>query len=215
MARYIGPVCRQCRRERTKLFLKGERCYSLKCPVSEAVTDRHSRAYPPGEHGRDRMRQGSEYLSQLREKQKARRIYGVLEKQFRNLYEEANRQPGITGENLLRMLEMRLDNVVFRAGWGASRRQARQFVRHGHVLINGKRVSIPSYRVRQGETVTLKESSRQMFVVRRNMDTLDRQTPPWLQSGDAGFAVEVLNPPLREHIDEPVQEQLIVELYSK
>jgi small subunit ribosomal protein S4 len=215
MARYIGPVCRQCRRERTKLFLKGERCYSLKCPVSEAVTDRHSRAYPPGEHGRDRMRQGSEYLSQLREKQKARRIYGVLEKQFRNLYEEANRQPGITGENLLRMLEMRLDNVVFRAGWGASRRQARQFVRHGHVLINGKRVSIPSYRVRQGETVTLKESSRQMFVVRRNMDTLERQRPPWLQSGDAGFAVEVLNPPLREHIDEPVQEQLIVELYSK
>ncbi|HXQ18920.1 MAG TPA: 30S ribosomal protein S4 [Acidimicrobiales bacterium] len=215
MARYIGPVCRQCRRERTKLFLKGERCYSLKCPVSEAVTDRHSRAYPPGEHGRDRMRQGSEYLSQLREKQKARRIYGVLEKQFRNLYEEANRQPGITGENLLRMLEMRLDNVVFRAGWGASRRQARQFVRHGHVLINGKRVSIPSYRVRQGETVTLKESSRGMFVVRRNMDTLDRQRPPWLQSGDAGFAVEVLNPPLREHIDEPVQEQLIVELYSK
>jgi small subunit ribosomal protein S4 len=215
MARYIGPVCRQCRRERTKLFLKGERCYSLKCPVSEAVTDRHSRAYPPGEHGRDRMRQGSEYLSQLREKQKARRIYGVLEKQFRNLYEEANRQPGITGENLLRMLEMRLDNVVFRAGWGASRRQARQFVRHGHVLINGTRVSIPSYRVRQGETVTLKESSRQMFVVRRNMDTLDRQRPPWLQSGDSGFAVEVLNPPLREHIDEPVQEQLIVELYSK
>jgi len=215
MARYIGPVCRQCRRERTKLFLKGERCYSLKCPVSEAVTDRHSRAYPPGEHGRDRMRQGSEYLTQLREKQKARRIYGVLEKQFRNLYEEANRQGGITGENLLRMLEMRLDNVVFRAGWGASRRQARQFVRHGHVLIDGKRVTIPSYRVRQGETVALKEASRGMFVVRRNMDTRDRQRPPWLQSGDAGFAVEVLNPPLREHIDEPVQEQLIVELYSK
>jgi small subunit ribosomal protein S4 len=215
MARYIGPVCRQCRRERTKLFLKGERCYSLKCPVSEAVTDRHSRAYPPGEHGRDRMRQGSEYLSQLREKQKARRIYGVLEKQFRNLYEEANRQPGITGENLLRMLEMRLDNVVFRAGWGASRRQARQFVRHGHVLIDGKRVSIPSYRVRQGETVTLKQASRNMFMVRRNMDTLDRQRPAWLQAGDAGFAVEILNPPLREHIDEPVQEQLIVELYSK
>ena len=133
MARYTGPVCRLCRRERTKLFLKGERCYSLKCPVSEAVTDRHSRAYPPGEHGRDRMRQGSEYLAQLREKQKARRIYGILEKQFRNLYEEANRQGGITGENLLRILELRLDNVVFRAGWGASRRQARQFVRHGHV----------------------------------------------------------------------------------
>src|SRR5271156_1331467 len=121
MARYTGPVCRLCRRERTKLFLKGERCYSLKCPVSEAVTDRHSRAYPPGEHGRDRMRQGSEYLTQLREKQKARRIYGLLEKQFRNLYEESSRQPGITGENLLRNLELRLDNVVFRAGGGASR----------------------------------------------------------------------------------------------
>ncbi len=215
MARYTGPVCRLCRRERTKLFLKGERCYSLKCPVSEAVTDRHSRAYPPGEHGRDRMRQGSEYLTQLREKQKARRIYGILERQFRNLYEEANRAPGITGENLLRMLELRLDNVVFRAGWGASRAQSRQFVRHGHVLVNGKRVTIPSYRVRKGDTVTLKTSSREMFYVRRNMDTLDRQTPPWLETGAAGFAVQVLNPPLREHIDEPVQEQLIVELYSK
>ncbi len=215
MARYTGPVCRLCRRERTKLFLKGERCYSLKCPVSEAVTDRHSRAYPPGEHGRDRMRQGSEYLNQLREKQKARRIYGILEKQFRNLYDEANRESGITGENLLRMLEMRLDNVVFRAGWGASRSQARQFVRHGHVKVNGRRVTIPSYRVRKGDVVTLKESSRQMFAVRRNMDTLDRQRPPWLEAGDAGFAVSVLNPPLREHIDEPVQEQLIVELYSK
>jgi small subunit ribosomal protein S4 len=215
MARYTGPVCRLCRRERTKLFLKGERCYSLKCPVSEAVTDRHSRAYPPGEHGRDRVRQGSEYLAQLREKQKARRIYGILEKQFRNLYEEASRQPGITGENLLRNLELRLDNVVFRAGWGASRSQARQFVRHGHVLVNGKRVTFPGYRVRKGETVTLKPGAREIFHVRRNMDTLERQTPAWLQTTDGGFAVEVLNPPLREHIDEPLQEQLIVELYSK
>jgi small subunit ribosomal protein S4 len=215
MARYTGPVCRLCRRERTKLFLKGERCFSLKCPVSEAVTDRHSRAYPPGEHGRDRMRQGSEYLAQLREKQKARRIYGIFEKQFRNLYEEADRLPGITGENLLRMLEMRLDNVVFRAGWGASRAQARQFVRHGHVLVNQKRVTIPSYRVRKGDRVTLREPSRQIFVVRRNMDTLDRQRPPWLEASDGGFSVEVLNPPLRDHIDEPVQEQLIVEYYSK
>jgi small subunit ribosomal protein S4 len=215
MARYTGPVCRLCRRERTKLFLKGERCYSLKCPVSEAVTDRHSRAYPPGEHGRDRMRQGSEYLSQLREKQKARRIYGLLEKQFRNLYEEANRAPGITGENLLRMLELRLDNVVFRSGWGASRAQARQLVRHGHVLVDGKRVTIPSFRVKKGQVVTLKQSSRTMFTVRRNMDTLDRQMPAWLEAGDAGFAVSVLNPPVREQIDEPVQEQLIVELYSK
>ena len=214
MARYTGPVCRLCRRERTKLFLKGERCYSLKCPVSEAVTDRHSRAYPPGEHGRDRMRQGSEYLAQLREKQKARRIYGILEKQFRNLYEEADRMPGITGENLLRMLELRLDNVAFRAGWGASRSQARQFVRHGHVLVNGKRVTIPSYRVRKGDSVTLRDSSREIFVVRRNMDTLDRQRPPWLEAGDGGVRVEVLNPPLRDHIDELVQQQLIVEYYS-
>ncbi len=215
MARYTGPVCRLCRRERTKLFLKGERCFSLKCPVSEAVTDRHSRAYPPGEHGRDRMRQGSEYLAQLREKQKARRIYGVLEKQFRNLYEEADRLPGITGENLLGMLEMRLDNVAFRAGWGASRAQARQFVRHGHVLVNAKRVTIPSFRVRKGDRVTLAQPSREVFVVRRNMDTLDRQRPPWLEASDSGFTVEVLNPPLRDHIDEPVQEQLIVEYYSK
>jgi small subunit ribosomal protein S4 len=215
MARYTGPVCRLCRRERTKLFLKGERCYSMKCPVSEAVTDRHSRAYPPGEHGRDRMRQGSEYLGQLREKQKARRIYGLLERQFHNLYVEASRAPGITGENLLRMLEQRLDNVAFRAGWGASRSQARQFVRHGHVLVNGKRVDIPSYRVRKGDNVTLKSGTRENFSVRRNMDTLERQTPAWLETGDGGFSVAVLNPPLREHIDEPVQEQLIVELYSK
>lgn len=215
MARYIGPVCRLCRRERTKLFLKGERCYSLKCPVSEAVTDRHSRAYPPGEHGRDRMRQGSEYLSQLREKQKARRIYGVLERQFRNLYDEATRQPGITGENLLRMLELRLDNVAFRSGWGASRAQARQLVRHGHIRVNGKRVTIPSLRVEKGDVVALEPKARQFFPVRRNMDTLDRQVPPWLEGAEGGFVVRVLNPPLREHIDEPVQEQLIVELYSK
>src|ERR1700684_3009265 len=173
MARYAGPVCRLCRRERTKLYLKGERCFTMKCPVAEN-SDRQTRAFPPGMHGRDRQRQGSEYLTQLREKQKARRIYGLLEKQFRNLYEESSRQPGITGENLLRNLELRLDNVVFRAGWGASRRQARQFVRHGHVLVNGKRVDIPSYRVRKGDQVTLKDATRTNFSVRRNMDTLER-----------------------------------------
>jgi small subunit ribosomal protein S4 len=215
MARYTGPVCRLCRRERTKLFLKGERCYSLKCPVSEAVTDRHSRAYPPGEHGRDRMRQGSEYPSQLREKQKARRIYGVLEKQFRNLYEEANRQPGITGENLLRMLELRLDNVTFRAGWGASRSQARQLVRHGHILVNGKRVTIPSYRVRVEDVVSLTTKSREMYIVRRNLDTLDRQLPLWLDSGEGRTQVRVASLPERQQIDESVRESLIVELYSK
>ena len=215
MARYTGPVCRLCRRERTKLFLKGERCYSMKCPVSEAVTDRHSRAYPPGEHGRDRMRQGSEYLGQLREKQKARRIYGLLERQFHNLYVEASRAPGITGENLLRMLELRLDNVAFRAGWGASRSQSRQFVRHGHVNVNGKRVTIPSYRVRKGDVVSLRPKSRSMIVVRHNLDTLERQIPAWLETGAEGAEVTVLEYPQREHIDVPVRESLIVELYSK
>ena len=215
MARYTGPVCRLCRRERTKLFLKGERCYSMKCPVSEAVTDRHSRAYPPGEHGRDRMRQGSEYLGQLREKQKARRIYGVLETQFRNMYEEANRQAGVTGDNLLRMLESRLDNVVFRAGWGASRSQARQLVRHGHVRVSGKRVTIPSYRVRQNDQVELSEKAREFIVVRHNLDTIDRRPPAWLEVEDGGSAVRVLSLPLREQIDTQVREQLIVELYSK
>ena len=208
MARYTGPVCRLCRREKMKLFLKGPKCDSMKCPIER-------RPYPPGEHGRDRMRQGSEYLAQLREKQKARRIYGLLEKQFANLYEEANRHEGITGENLLRFLEQRLDNVAFRAGWGASRNQARQFVRHGHVTVNGRRVDIPSYRVRKGDVVALKEKSRTMIVIRHNMDTLDRQMPPWLEAGAEGFEVTVRDLPMREHIDIPVREQLIVELYSK
>lgn len=215
MARYTGPVCRMCRRERTKLFLKGERCYSLKCPVSEQVTDRHSRAYPPGEHGRDRMRQGSEYLGQLREKQKARRIYGLLERQFRNVYAEATHQSGVTGENLLRLLELRLDNVTFRAIWGASRSQARQLVRHGHILVNGKRVTFPSYRVREGDVVALKPSARELYFVRRNLDTLDRQLPLWLEAGEGRTQVRVASLPQREHIDEPIRESLIVELYSK
>jgi small subunit ribosomal protein S4 len=208
MARYTGPVCRLCRREKMKLFLKGPKCDSMKCPIEK-------RPYPPGEHGRDRMRQGSEYLTQLREKQKARRIYGVLEKQFANLYAEANRQAGITGENLLRMLELRMDNVVFRAGWGSSRAQSRQLVRHGHVTVNGKRVTIPSYRVRKGDVIALKGKSRNMIVVRHNMDTLDRRVPPWLEASAEGNEVTVRDLPLREHIDVPVRESLIVELYSK
>jgi len=207
MARYTGPVCRLCRREKMKLYLKGPKCDSMKCPIER-------RPYPPGEHGRDRVRQGSEYQGQLREKQKARRIYGLLERQFVNLYEEANRQSGITGENLLKMLELRLDNVSFRAGWGSSRSQARQFVRHGHVLVNGKRVTIPSYRLRKGDVVSLKEKSRELIVIRHNQDTLDRQIPPWLEA-DGGASVTVRDLPLREHIDVPVREQLIVELYSK
>jgi small subunit ribosomal protein S4 len=208
MARYTGPVCRLCRREKMKLFLKGPKCDSMKCPIER-------RPYPPGEHGRDRMRQGSEYLAQLREKQKARRIYGVLEKQFANLYKEAVRQQGITGENLLRMLELRLDNLVFRAGWASSRNQARQLVRHGHVKVNGKRVTIPSYQVRKGDVVSLKEKSRNMIVVRHNVDTLDRRVPPWLEAGAEGYEATVRDLPMREHIDVPVREQLIVELYSK
>jgi small subunit ribosomal protein S4 len=208
MARYTGPVCRLCRREKQKLFLKGAKCDTMKCPIER-------RPYPPGEHGRDRMRQGSEYLGQLREKQKARRIYGVLEKQFANLYKEANRQPGITGENLLRMLELRLDNVTFRTGWSASRNQSRQFVRHGHVLVNGKRVTIPSYRVKKGDVISLKDKSRSMIVIRHNMDTLESQVPGSLETGAEGFEVTVRDLPQREHIDVPVREQLIVELYSK
>ena len=208
MARYIGPVCRLCRRERMKLYLKGAKCDSMKCPIER-------RPYPPGEHGRARQRQGSEYLVQLREKQKARRIYGLMEKQFRNLYAEANRQQGVTGENLLRMLELRLDNVAFRAGWGASRAQARQLVRHGHVRVNGRRVTVPSYQARKGDVVTLGDKARAMIVVRHNLDTIDRSTPPWLETGEGGAAVTVRDLPLREHIDVPVREQLIVELYSK
>lgn len=208
MARYTGPVCRLCRREKTKLFLKGPKCDTMRCPMER-------RPYPPGMHGRDRMRQGSEYLAQLREKQKARRMYGVLEKQFRNLYEEASRQAGITGDNLLRMLELRLDNIAFRASWGASRSQARQLVRHGHVLVNGRRVTIPSYRVRAGDVVSLGQKARGFIVVRHNLDTLGRAVPAWLEVEDGGAAVRVRSAPLREQIDTPVREQLIVELYSK
>lgn len=207
MARYTGPVCRLCRREKMKLFLKGPKCDSMKCPIEQ-------RPYPPGEHGRGRIRE-SEYMLQLREKQKARRIYGVLEKQFRNLFEEADRQAGITGENLLRMLELRLDNLAYRAGWGASRAQSRQFVRHGHVNVNGKRVTIPSYQVRKGDVIELRPKSKELIVVRHNIDTIDRTVPPWLDKAGDGTAVTVRDLPLREHIDVPVRESLIVELYSK
>src|SRR3954447_23011850 len=192
MARYKGPVCKLCRREKMKLFLKGSKCDSMKCPIEK-------RPYPPGDHGRTQMRRkDSEYLIQLREKQKARRIYGVLEKQFRNLYEEANRQKGVTGENLLRMLEQRLDNVAFRAGWGSSRAQARQLVRHRHVDVNDKRVTITSSQVRKGDVVSIRQKSRSLIVLRHNLDVLDRATPPWLERGAEGFEVTVLNLPLRE-----------------
>ena len=206
MARELtGPVCKLCRRERMKLFLKGPKCDTMKCPVER-------KPYPPGEHGRGRIRE-SEYLIQLREKQKARRIYGLLERQFRNLYAKAASQPGITGENLLAMLELRLDNVVFRANVAASRNQARQFVRHGHVHVNGKRVTIPSYEVRRGDVVELAAKAQKNVVIRHNLDTLDRATPQWLDTTDSKVTIREL--PLREQIDVPVREQLIVELYSK
>jgi small subunit ribosomal protein S4 len=207
MARYTGPVCRLCRRERMKLFLKGAKCDTMKCPIER-------RPYPPGIHGRGRIRE-SEYMLQLREKQKARRIYGLLEKQFRNLYAQAAGQSGITGENLLRMLEQRVDNVVFRGGFASSRNQARQFVRHGHVTVNGKRVTIPSYQVRKGDVVQLSPKGRNMIVVRHNVDTIDRDVPQWLDALPAEAQVTVRELPLRDQIDVPVREQLIVELYSK
>jgi small subunit ribosomal protein S4 len=207
MARYTGPVCRLCRRERMKLFLKGAKCDTMKCPVER-------KPYPPGQHGRGRIRD-SEYLLQLREKQKCRRIYGMLEKQFRNLYGLAAREKGITGENLLRMLEQRLDNVVFRAGFSASRNQARQFVRHGHVNVNGKRVTIPSYMVKKGDVIELGAKAQKMIVVRHNLDTIDRAVPMWLEVEGSSHKATVRELPMREQIDIPVREQLIVELYSK
>jgi small subunit ribosomal protein S4 len=207
MARYTGPVCRLCRRERMKLFLKGTKCETMRCPIER-------RPYPPGMHGRGRVRD-SEYLLQLREKQKARRIYGLLEKQFRSLYAKANRAPGITGENLMRALELRLDNAVFRTAFASSRNQARQFVRHGHVLVNGKRVTIPSYALRKGDVISLSDKAKKMIVIRHNIDTLDRQVPQWLEVSTTDTTATVRDLPLREQIDVPVREQLIVELYSK
>ncbi|MDQ3311640.1 MAG: 30S ribosomal protein S4 [Actinomycetota bacterium] len=205
MARYTGPKVRLSRRLGTNLFEneKGRRALER-------------RPFPPGMHGRTRRRNtASEYLGQLQEKQKAKYIYGVLERQFRKTYDEANRLPGPTGENLLRLLEMRLDNVVFRANWGATRPQARQFVNHGLIQVNGKRVDIPSYRVRQGDVVTLSRKGQGMIQIQYNLDTTGRALVGWLEAGDGGKQVTVRDLPQREHIDIPVREQLIVELYSK
>ena len=203
MARYTGPKVRISRRLNTNIFenAKGSR-----------ALDR--RPFPPGAHGRTRRRTaGSEYLAQMQEKQKAKYIYGVLERQFRRTYEEANRLQGPTGENLLRLLEQRLDNVVFRAGWGATRPQARQFVNHGLILVDGKRVDIASYRVKKGQVISLSPKATKMIQIQHNIDTLDRQLVGWLEGGDKQVTVRDL--PQRDHIDVPVREQLIVELYSK
>jgi small subunit ribosomal protein S4 len=206
VARDLGPKCRVCRREGMKLFLKGERCLTEKCAIER-------RSYPPGEHGRGRIKQ-SEYLLQLREKQKARRYYGLLEKQFRNYYEKAAKQQGITGEVLLRMLEMRLDNVVYRLGFAASRSQARQLVRHGHFQVNGRRVNIPSFQVRPDSVVSIRAGSSAEQVLRDATD-LTASVAPWLQADHDNLTGKVLRAPERGEIDTPVQEQLIVELYSK
>ncbi len=208
MARYTGPDCKLCRRERQKLYLKGNKCDSPKCPVER-------RPYPPGENGRGRIKE-SEYLLQLREKQKARRIYGVLERQFRNYYEEANRREGLTGENLLRLLELRLDNVVYRAGLSRSRDEARQLVRHRHVLVNGRVTNIPSYRVRPGDEITFKPKAKSIQPVMGALEVFGRRpVPDWLATDTEGRKVTVQGTPERTQIDVPVQEQLIVELYSK
>ena len=205
MARYTGPKVRVSRRLGTNIFENEKGRKALE-----------RRPFPPGQHGRTRRRNaGSEYLAQLQEKQKAKYIYGVLERQFRRMYEEANRLQGPTGENLLRLLETRLDNIVFRAGWAETRPQARQFVSHGKILVNGKRVDIASFRVSKGDVVSLHPKARNMIVIQHNIDVLDRRLVGWLEAGDAGKQVTVRDLPQREHIDVPVREQLIVELYSK
>jgi small subunit ribosomal protein S4 len=208
MARYTGPDCKRCRREKTKLFLKGSKCESAKCPIE-------IRPYPPGEHGRGRTKD-SEYLLQKREKQKCARIYGVLEKQFRGYYEEANRRQGKTGENLLRILESRLDNVVYRAGFAKSRDHARQLVRHGHIQLNGHKADIPSMRVKESDIVEVRKESVNLdpFVVAR-AEAGDRTVPAWLEVVPSKMRILVHSLPARQVIDTQVQEQLIVELYSK
>lgn len=201
MARYTGPRHKACRRARTPL------CQSKKCPVDR-------RPYPPGQHGRGRIRE-SDYLVQLREKQKLRTMYGVLEKQFRLYYKEAARRPGITGDTLLELLEQRLDNVVWRSGLVATRPQARQLVNHGHFLVNGKKVDIPSYQVRPGDVITIKEKSKDLLIVQHSVDTQDRVVPDWISVEPGDRKVVVSDHPRRDQIDTAINEQLIVELYSK
>ena len=201
MARNTGPKCKACRRARTQL------CQSKRC-----ATER--RPYPPGEHGRGRVRE-SDYQIQLREKQKLRTMYGVLEKQFRRYYHEAARRPGITGENLLQMLEQRLDNVVWRSGLAATRPQARQLVNHGHFMVNGSKVDITSYQVRPGEVITTKDRSKDLIVIQHSVDTQDRVVPDWLVVNADDRQITVSDRPRRDQIDTDINEQLIVELYSK
>ena len=209
MARYIGPVCRLCRREGMKLFLKGERCYTEKCAIEK-------RNFPPGQHGKTRKAKLAGYGLQLREKQKVKRIYGLLESQFRLYFQRAERKTGITGENLLRQLELRLDNVVYSLGFAASRPQARQLVRHGHIEVNGKKINIPSYQARKGDVIQVREKSRKNDQIRQAVETASgRGVPSWLELNAEQFRGTVTDVPKREDIRLPIQEQLIVELYSK
>jgi small subunit ribosomal protein S4 len=208
MARYIGPVCKLCRRENMKLYLKGDRCYSDKCSYDR-------RPYPPGQHGQGRIK-FSEYGVRLREKQKVRRMYGVLEKQYRRYFDIADRQKGVTGENLLRLLERRLDNVAFRLGFGATRAEARQLVRHNHFQINGRRVNVPSFLVKTGDEIIVRERSRKIARIQEAMETIERRgTPAWLEVEPKEFKGIVKAMPSREDITTPIQEQLIVEFYSR
>jgi len=210
VARYTGPVCRLCRRERMKLFLKGDRCFKEKCSIERRGEN------PPGQHGGRRSRRSVGYGLQLREKQKLKRIYGLLESQFRLYFTEADRHKGVTGQNLLVMLERRLDNVVYSLGFAASRSQARQLVRHGHVTVEGRKVSIPSFQVRAGQAIAIRESSRANDQIRASVETArGRGIPGWLELNSESFAGKVLALPTREDIKVPVQEQLIVELYSR
>ena len=209
MARYTGPVCRICRREGVKLFLKGERCLGPKCGVER-------RRYAPGQHGQRRGRKPSEYGLQLREKQKARRMYGVLERQFHKHFSEAARMPGVTGENLLRVLELRLDNVIYRLGFADSRAQARQLVRHGHFMVNGRKTNIPSFRVRVGQTISVRPQSASLEYFKIRTEILPtRDVPDWLSMDTTTQTSRVVNIPSRDQIDTRLSEQLIVEYYSR
>jgi small subunit ribosomal protein S4 len=209
MARYIGPVCKLCRREAAKLYLKGERCFGEKCSITR-------RPYPPGQHGQGRFKM-SEYGLRLREKQKTRRIYGLLEHQFRLYYTEASRLAGRTGEEMLGLLERRLDNAVHRAGLAVTRAQARQLVRHNHILVNGKRVNIPSYRLNAGDKIELREKSRKVAFVAGALEAAKgREQAGWLEVDRENFAVTFKNPPAREELNEPqIREQYVVEYYSR
>ena len=208
MARYTEAVCRMCRREGQKLFLKGDRCYTQKCAME-------CRAYAPGMHGQNRSKT-SEYGQQLREKQKAKRYYGLLENQFRNYFELAERRPGQTGENLLAILESRLDNVVYRLGFAMSRAEARQLVSHGHFTVNGRKVNIPSYLVKPGMVISLKDTSKSLEKIKANVEAnAFRQPPKWLEYDANNMIAKVTAVPAREDIDLPIEEHLIVELYSK